>query len=82
MGQEGRDTEGPGSSALTESKQFDKIKMSKKAKDNKTRGPVHWTTVTTVQILWGDPPAKAVPSIWQDVCGVQQSRTLPEGLPQ
>ena len=29
---------------LTESKQFDKIKISKKAKDDKTRVPVHWTT--------------------------------------
>ena len=29
---------------LTESKQFDKIKISKKAKDNKTRAPVHQTT--------------------------------------
>ena len=25
--------------------------------------------MTAVQILWGNPPAKAVPSIWQDVCG-------------
>ena len=30
----------------------------------------------------GDPPVKAVPSIWQDMNGVQQNRTLPEGLPQ
>ena len=29
---------------LTESKRFDIIKISKKAKDNQTRAPVQWTT--------------------------------------
>ena len=29
---------------LTESRQFDKIKISKKAKDDKARAPVNWTT--------------------------------------
>ena len=29
---------------VTESKQFDKIKISKKVKEDKTRTPVHWTT--------------------------------------
>ena len=85
MGQEGRSAEGPAAvlNTLTESKQFDKIKISKKAKDNKTRAPVipeH--TATAVQILWGNSPAKAVASIWQDVFGVQQSRTLQKGLLQ
>ena len=35
---------------LTESKHFDKIKISKKTKDDKARAPVNWTTV----ILWGE----------------------------
>ena len=30
--------------SLTESKQFDKIKVSDKARDNKTRAPVNWAT--------------------------------------
>ena len=30
---------------LTESKQFDKIKISKKTKDDKARAPVNWTTL-------------------------------------
>ena len=67
---------------MTETRQFDKIKISKKAKDDKTRTSAPEHTVTTVQILWVDPPAKAVPSIWQDVHRVQQGRTLPKGLPQ
>ena len=29
---------------LTKSKQFDKIKISKKSKDDKARAPVNWTT--------------------------------------
>ena len=29
---------------LPESRQFDKIKISKRVKDDKTRTPVHWTT--------------------------------------
>ena len=39
-----------------------------------TSAPDH--TTTTVQILWGDSPGKAVPSIWQDMHIVQQNRTL------
>ena len=55
---------------LTESKQFDKIKISKKAKDNSQGSSKPDHTVRAVQILLGNPPAEAVPSIWQDVCGV------------
>ena len=66
---------------LTESKQFDQIKISKKPKYDKARVPVNQTTVTALQILWGNSPTKAVPSIWQDMCGVQQGGTLQEGLP-
>ena len=39
-------------------------------------------TTTAVQILSGSPPAKAVPSVWQDMYRVQQGRTLQEGLLQ
>ena len=67
----------------TESRQFDKIKIAKKTKDDKARAPVNWTTTATaVQILYRNTPAEAVPSILQDVCGVQQGWTLQEGLLQ
>ena len=61
---------------LTESRQFDKIKISMKGKGDKPRAPVNQTTLTAMQILWGNTPAKAVPSIWQHVCRVQQGGTL------
>ena len=64
---------------LTETKQFDKIKISQKVKEYKIRTPDH--TMAVMYILWGDPPAKAVPSIWQNVFRVQQNRTCPEDLP-
>ena len=51
-----------------ESRQFDKVKIYKKTKDDITRTkPDH--TVTAMQILWVNTPAKIVPSVWQDVCG-------------
>ena len=53
---------------LTESRQFDKIKVSKKTKDDQARAPVNWTTKQQpMQILWGNTPAKVVPSLQQDV---------------
>ena len=67
---------------LTESRQFDKMKISKKVKDDKIRTPVHQTTPQQLcRYCGGDSPVKAVPSIWQDVFRVQQNRTLLEGLP-
>ena len=68
---------------LIESKQFDKIKISKTAKDDKARAPVNQTTQQQLcRYCGGNPPAKEVPSIWQDMCGVWQCGTLQEGLLQ
>ena len=51
--------------SLTESKQFDKIKVSDKARDNKAQSsskPGQHSN-SHVQILWGSPPAKVVTSV-------------------
>ena len=66
--------------SLTESRQFDKIKVSHKARDNKTRAPGH--TAAAVQILCRSPPAEAVPSIWKDMSKVWKGGALQVGLPQ
>ena len=69
---------------LTESRQFDKIKISKKSKDDQARvpGTRPHSDSHAVTVLWENTPAKAVPGIQQDVCGVQQGGILQEGMLQ
>ena len=58
--------------ALMESRQFDKIILSKKVKENRVRTPVHQSTPQqSCRYCRGDPPATAMPSIWQGVHGVK-----------
>ena len=61
---------------LTNSKQFDKVKISKKARwqTQTSSKPDH--TVRAMQVLWGNPPANAVPSIQHDVCKVGHFRKV------
>ena len=66
---------------LIESRQFDKVEISKKPKDDITRAPVSQTAKQQpCRYCGGETPAKTVPGIWQDVCGVWQDGTLQEGL--
>ena len=68
---------------LTESREFDKVKISKRTK-RRHHYSSKWpdNTVAAMQVLWGNTPAETMPSMWQDVCGVQQDGTFQEGLPQ
>ena len=55
-------------STITELRQFNKVKVIKKAKEDNTRCPPGSnSTVTPMQILWWITCTKAVSSIWQDI---------------
>ena len=69
--------------SLTESKQFDKIKVSDKARDNKPRTPANQVTQQQPCRYCGAAhPTEAVPRIWKDVCRVWKGGVLQEGLSQ
>ena len=40
----------------------------------------HNRSMMPMQILWRDPCAKTVPSLWKDVCWMQKDRTFQEGV--
>ena len=68
---------------ITESRQFNKVKNSKKGERRQhkrtTRSDI---AVMTMPILWQSTCAEAMSSIWKDVCGMCQDWTLQEGMPQ
>ena len=68
---------------MTESHQFDKIKMAQKAKryPNETNDE-HDRSMMPLQILQWDPCAKTVSSIWKDVCQMQKDGSFQEGVPE
>ena len=67
---------------LTDSKQFDKIKISKKAKDDKPRVPVNQTTQQQLCRYSGGIHQPRQSPACGKMCGVQQGGTLQEGLSQ
>ena len=67
---------------LTESRLFDKINISKSTEDT-ARAPNGQTMQQQLcRYCGGNTPAEIVPSIWQDMCRVQQDGAFQEGLPQ
>ena len=65
---------------ITESCQFDKIKMAQKAESSQDRKTTNTTSQTVVQILWWDPCAPTVPSIWEDMHWMWDDGPLQEGV--
>ena len=57
---------------LTESRQFDKIKLSTRIKESGAKTLMHQSTQQQPcrNCVW-DTPAKTMPSVWQDVHGLQ-----------
>ena len=66
---------------ITESHQFDRIKMAQKPKSSQDR---HTTNTTSqkiaVQILWWDPHTLTVPSIWEDMSWMWEDGPLQEDV--
>ena len=72
-GQKSRGTEDPSSSIkyINGIQAIWQHKSVQKIKENKARTPVHLSAPWQPCKYWGDPPAKAMPSIWQGVHGMQ-----------
>ena len=66
---------------ITESHQFDKIKVAKKSKESHKR---HTPSTTGQQqpsrYCGGDPCTKTVPSLWKGVCQLWKDGTFQEGV--
>ena len=85
LGKKSRSTEGPGSSfkhhyrveAIWQCKDSEEAKRWQHKRS--TRSEI---AVTTMLILWQSTLAKAMSSIWKDVCGLWQDQTLQEGMLQ
>ena len=75
MGQEGRGAEDPSGDIkyINRIKAISQNKTVQKSKgeQNKNIDTPEQHTMTTMQILWLDTPAKTMPSVWQNVQAVQ-----------
>ena len=65
---------------ITESHKFDKIKMAQKPKSSWDRETTHTISQMAVQILWWKSCVQTVPSIWENMCKMQEDRPLQEGV--
>ena len=59
-------------STITELRQFDKVKIVKKVKEDNTTPTRHNRSVASMQILWQATHAEAVSGMWQDIHGLWQ----------
>ena len=68
---------------LTESRQFYKVKISRRPKEDNTKG-LGWLDVvaTAMPVLWQITPTEVMSSIWEDMCRLWQDWTLQECMPQ
>ena len=66
---------------ITETKAFNKVKKGNRVKEYpRKRSACCNTPQMDVQVLWGKPHIKTMPSIWENVCSMQQDGTLQEGV--
>ena len=64
---------------LSKTKKFDKIKKIKRGpqtQSKKTSKICQNTCKAELQLLWFQPSARAMPSLWEEVCGVWQGQPL------
>ena len=66
---------------LTELRQFNKTKVSKREKEDTTRALVGWTLQwQPCKYCGGVHPIETIPSIWEDVCRVLKDGTFQESM--